>query len=127
MRRDPRTYLWDALHAADLVAKFTHNKTFPTTRATTYYVLLRSGVERQLEIVGEALNQLAKVDAELAGRVPELGDIVGFRNILAHGYAVVDDALCSAQRSTSCRRSGQSCAHSWKTRTADSVQPPTTR
>ncbi|MFC9252731.1 HepT-like ribonuclease domain-containing protein [Amycolatopsis thailandensis] len=43
--------------------------------------------------MGEALNQLSKVDSVLAGQVPDLGRIVAFRNILIHGYATVDDAL----------------------------------
>ncbi|MGI8815584.1 MAG: HepT-like ribonuclease domain-containing protein [Pseudonocardia sp.] len=55
--------------------------------------LVRSAVERQLEIVGEALNQLAKIDPQRAARVPELRQIVDFRNVLIHGYAAVDDAL----------------------------------
>jgi uncharacterized protein with HEPN domain len=54
---------------------------------------VRSAVERQLEIVGEALNQLYKVDKVLAAQIPELGRIVAFRNILIHGYANVDDTL----------------------------------
>ncbi|WP_223839911.1 DUF86 domain-containing protein [Saccharopolyspora pogona] len=41
-------------------------------------------VERQFEIVGEALNQLSKVDADLAAKVPDLPRIVAFRNILIH-------------------------------------------
>jgi uncharacterized protein with HEPN domain len=53
---------------------------------------LRSGVERQLEIIGEALNSMSRADAELASRVPDLRNIVGLCNILIHGYAEVDDA-----------------------------------
>jgi uncharacterized protein with HEPN domain len=55
--------------------------------------MLRSAVERQFEIVGEALNQLSKTDPATARKVPDLRRIVAFRNILVHGYATVDDAL----------------------------------
>jgi hypothetical protein len=53
----------------------------------------RSAVERQFEIIGEALDQLSAVDAELAAQLPDLGRIVAFRNIPIHGNATVDDAL----------------------------------
>ena len=47
--------------------------------------MLRSAVERQFEIIGEALGTLARVDATIAARIPVLRDIVAFRNILIHG------------------------------------------
>jgi uncharacterized protein with HEPN domain len=48
-------------------------------------------VERQFEIIGEALSRLSKEAPDLADRVPNLRNIVGFRNVLIHGYAVIDD------------------------------------
>jgi uncharacterized protein with HEPN domain len=53
----------------------------------------RVGVERQFEIVGEALSQLAKLDPALAKRIADYQKIISFRNILIHGYADVDDEL----------------------------------
>ena len=53
----------------------------------------RPAVERQFEIIGEALNQLAKTAPTLAERIPDLRRMVDFRNVLAHAYAIVDDAL----------------------------------
>ena len=41
-------------------------------------------------MIGEALNQLAKRDPALAHRVPDFRDIISFRNLLIHGYAIVD-------------------------------------
>ena len=55
-------------------------------------LMLRSAVERQFEILGEALNRLDHLDATLAARIPDLRQIVAFRNILIHGYAVIDRA-----------------------------------
>lgn len=87
MLRDRRSYLWDALKAAESVQAF--------VRGTAYEVfieddLVRSAVERQLQIIGEALSQLAKVDPQIASNVVELRRIIAFRNILVHGYAAID-------------------------------------
>ena len=50
--------------------------------------LRKSAVERQLEIIGEALNRLRKADPEVAQRIPDISRIVGLRNILAHGLPI---------------------------------------
>ena len=55
--------------------------------------MLRAAVERQFEIIGEALACLRKVDPELCRCVTDAGRIIAFRNILIHGYADVDDRL----------------------------------
>ena len=47
-------------------------------------------MERKLEIIGEALGQLLKLDPNLAKRIPDLREIIAFRNLLIHGYAVVE-------------------------------------
>jgi uncharacterized protein with HEPN domain len=89
MRRDARCYLWDALKAAEAVRSFLRGRTY---EAFVEDDLLRSAVERQLEIIGEALSQLAKVDPQIADSVAELHRIIAFRNILVHGYAAIDYA-----------------------------------
>lgn len=88
--RDPRTYLWDARRAAERIRSFVGGRTWEDYQADD---MLRSAVERQFEIVGEALNKLSQVDAASADRVPDLARIVAFRNILVHGYASIDDRL----------------------------------
>ena len=53
----------------------------------------RAVVERQLEIIGEALAQLVKSDAQVAERFSENRRIIALRNIPIHGYSDVDDWL----------------------------------
>ena len=55
--------------------------------------LLRSAVERQLEIIGEALGIATKEDDSILEIVPEIPRIVGLRNRLIHGYDSVDPEL----------------------------------
>jgi uncharacterized protein with HEPN domain len=86
MRLDAKKCLEDIRQAATLIAQFCCEKTFADYDADP---LLRSAVERQFEIIGEAVNRLSKIDGELAALLPEAGRIVAFRNILIHGYDVV--------------------------------------
>jgi uncharacterized protein with HEPN domain len=87
MRHDPRKYLWDARRAVDLVVEFIADADRTEYRDNLF---LRSAVERQFEIIGEALHQLSRRDQELASRIPDLPRIVAFRNRLIHGYSVID-------------------------------------
>ena len=88
MQRDARAYLWDAHQAAQTILEFVAGKTFENYASEK---LLRSAVERQFEIIGEALNQLSRLDEKWIGRIPDLAQIVAFRNLLIHGYASVND------------------------------------
>jgi len=90
MRRETKKYLYDIRQAADLIAGFTAGKTLADYEGDA---MLRSAVERQFEIVGEALAQLARLDQALASRISEHRRIIAFRNILIHGYAEVDHRL----------------------------------
>src|SRR5580658_10539089 len=71
------------------VADMTAGKSFTDFNSD---LVLRSAVERQFEILGEALGQLDRLDATLAARIPDLRQIVAFRNVLIHGYALIDSA-----------------------------------
>jgi uncharacterized protein with HEPN domain len=86
MQRDPRAFLWDVRESALAIQGFIAGMDADGYAASD---LVQAGVERKFEIIGEALNRLAKLDAPLAARIPELPQIVAFRNQLIHGYATV--------------------------------------
>jgi uncharacterized protein with HEPN domain len=90
LQREARAYLYDIQQAAALIAQFTDGRSYDEYLSD---VMLRSAVERQFGIIGEALTQLSKLDAALAGRISEYSRIIGFRNILIHGYASVNHRL----------------------------------
>jgi uncharacterized protein with HEPN domain len=90
MRPDAKKYLYDIRQAMDLIVTFTANERFSDYEADA---MLRSAVERQFEIAGEALTQLARLDQAKASRVADYRQIIAFRNILVHGYAQVDNRL----------------------------------
>lgn len=90
MRPEAAAFLWDVRNAADRISAFIGGLTQDEYLADE---LRRSAVERQLEIIGEALNNLRRVDADTATLIPEIQRIIGLRNVLAHGYAVVDDTV----------------------------------
>ena len=87
MQRDPRAFVWDVREAALAIQSFTADLDAAAFAANE---MAQSAVERKFEIIGEALNQLAKLDATLAARIPDLPQIVAFRNQLIHGYATVN-------------------------------------
>jgi uncharacterized protein with HEPN domain len=90
MRLESKKFLYDIKQATDLLDEFAQGKTFQD------YVkdaLLRSAIERQFEIIGEALSQLAKIDPSTASEISDHQRIIAFRNILIHGYAQVDDRV----------------------------------
>ena len=90
MRLEARKYLLDIQVATDRIGRFTQGKSFEQYLADE---MLRSAVERQFGIAGEALSRLAKDDPGVAAQIPDYGKIVAFRNILIHGYASVDDRI----------------------------------
>ena len=87
MQRDPYAFLWDVREVAIAIQTFTEGTDAASYAATE---MAPAAVEREFEIMGEALNQLFKMDALLAARIPDTAQIIAFRNQLIHGYANVN-------------------------------------
>ncbi len=80
--------LLDMKSAAERIGRFVGGKTFEDYLKDE---LLRSAVERQFEIIGEAMARLIKLDRTVAEQISEYRKIAGFRNALIHGYDSIDD------------------------------------
>ncbi len=88
MRPKTPKYLEDIRDAAAFVRGAVRGKTLDEYRADR---LLRQAVERNFEIIGEAIGRIAKSDPEAAAHIGDYRRIIGFRNVLSHGYDLIDD------------------------------------
>ena len=90
MLHDPRKLLHDIVTRAEAIQQQTQGKDLATYQGDE---LLRFAIERQFEIIGEAVSRLLKADPALAARITDYRRIIDFRNAISHGYDVVDDQL----------------------------------
>jgi len=90
MKDETRKNLVDILQAAEEIESFVSGMEFKTYQTTP---VVRRAVERDFEIIGEGLNRIKNIDSELLEKISEHRRIIGFRNILIHGYDVVDEAI----------------------------------
>ena len=89
MTEQGKKYLSDILRAIDLIDQF-------STATVTYSDYLtdlktQSAIERQLSIIGEAVNKFDKLYPDLS--LENARKIVGFRNRLIHAYDAVDPSM----------------------------------
>ncbi len=90
MRDEILTHLFDVKEAVLAIFQFVHGKRFEDYEQDE---LLRSGVGRKFEIIGEALNRIKKEDAAILDKIRDYRNMVSFRNILALGYDAIDDRI----------------------------------
>ena len=81
--RDVRVLLHDMLRAADAIIEFTGGRSFDHY---TEDLMLRSAVERQFEILGEAMSRALKAEPGIEDARVGARTVVDFRNVIAHGY-----------------------------------------
>lgn len=89
MTGQAKKYLSDILAAIELIEAFTEETpSFPSFQVD---MKTKSAVERQLEILGEAVNKISREAPEFP--LSDVRKIVSFRNRLAHNYDSIDDAI----------------------------------
>jgi uncharacterized protein with HEPN domain len=87
MQRSRDKTLFDILQAIDELESFRAGvlkEDFLKTRS------LQLIFEREFEIIGEALNRLLRSDEDCFCSIRDAHKIVGLRNVLAHGYDIID-------------------------------------
>ncbi len=89
MERKTAKLLEDIRDAAAFVRQATETKTLDDYRGDR---LLRQAVERNFEIIGEAVGRLATLDAATAAKIGDYQQIISFRNLLIHGYDLIDES-----------------------------------
>lgn len=89
MQREILKYLHDIRELIDSIYEYLGDESnFNYYQANK---LLRRGIERELEIIGEATNRIIKIDSEI--EIFDSRRIVNLRNWVIHGYDKVDDVI----------------------------------
>jgi uncharacterized protein with HEPN domain len=89
MRRETKKYLFDIKTSIESIYEFLGEK-----RDFYEYQnnkLLRRGIEREIEIIGEAMNRISKIAPEI--QIENARQIIDTRNWVIHGYDKVDDVV----------------------------------
>lgn len=89
MKREIKKYLFDIKISIDSI-----NNYLGTERNFLKYQenkLLRRGIEREIEIIGEAMNRILKLDSSI--KIVNARQIIDTRNWVIHGYDKVDDVV----------------------------------
>ncbi len=88
MPRSVSAYLADIIDACDAIDAVLRDVGLETYREER---AVRSSVEREFILIGEAVANIRRQQPQVAENISHSRMIVGFRNLLAHDYAAVDD------------------------------------
>jgi len=80
--------LYDILLAIQEIASFRQDE-FPSLEAFKTNLMAKRAAERNLEIIGEAVNRILKEDPDFP--ITDAFRIIGLRNQIIHGYDSVSD------------------------------------
>lgn len=84
--RDKQKYLSDMRDRATFVVEVLGERSQEDLNSDR---ILRSAIERELSVLGEALYQLHQLDPQLAEKIDNWREIIRFRHVLVHGYSIL--------------------------------------
>jgi uncharacterized protein with HEPN domain len=89
MNPEVKKYLFDIQESITSIENYLSEKRdFGSYKANK---MLRRAVEREFEIIGEALNRIEKIDSSVA--ISHKKQIISMRNRVIHGYDKIDDEI----------------------------------
>ncbi|MCD4772130.1 MAG: DUF86 domain-containing protein [Bacteroidales bacterium] len=89
MDNEIKKYLFDIKESIESIENFLGDK-----RNFKIYMsdkMLRRAIEREFEIIGEAMNRIDKIDSEI--NIMSKKQIISMRNRVIHGYDKIDDEI----------------------------------
>ena len=89
MKLEVKKYLFDIKESIDSIENYLGEK-----RDFSVYVsnkMLRRAIEREFEIIGEAMNRIEKVDSSI--NISSKKQIISMRNRVIHGYDKIDNEI----------------------------------
>ena len=90
MQPDVKKCLFDIFDAGKSIVEYTSGFAYLDFLDSS---LVQAAVERKFEIIGEALNRIERLDQTVLDGISEHQRIIGFRNIIAHGYDAIDTEM----------------------------------
>lgn len=89
MQREVKKYLHDIWESIDSIETFLQGRNDFNEYLSNK--LLRRGIERELEIIGEATNRILQLNSEI--NIEDARRIVDLRNWVIHGYDKIDNVI----------------------------------
>ncbi|HEV7347887.1 DUF86 domain-containing protein [Telluribacter sp.] len=89
MNQEVKKFLFDIRESVTSIESYLGDKRdFNSYRSNK---MLRRAVEREFEIIGEALNRIDKIDSSVS--ISNKKQIISMRNRVIHGYDKIDDEI----------------------------------
>jgi len=90
MQPEVKKYLFDILEAARSIEHYAAGMTYRDYLTNN---MAQAAIERKFEIIGEALSRIGRLDSSVLNSISEHQRIIGFRNVIIHGYDAIDSDI----------------------------------